>query len=250
MPADSGEAVRRYLRDLRRRGDSVPRGEPVGRVTSAYDSEKLVDGVYAVTCEGCRQRPWAAVSARAATRPAAWPARSPAEQWPIPAACAEPGCGCEELRYLALLPARVSFQRNAPTRRGARSSRTTSASTASAPSAALTTVRGRSDRQRPVVRSRPVRSASVRAEADRRSQSGAPITYDRRRCSPAPSVGGQRCLAGPPALYLPVPAPRWGRYGSRYVRPTRSSRSTRRSTTTAGLRFNRPNRRACSPARE
>ncbi|HSY39199.1 MAG TPA: hypothetical protein VLA79_06705, partial [Polyangia bacterium] len=31
-------------------------GEPVGRVTWAYDGEKFVDGVYAVTCAGCRGR--------------------------------------------------------------------------------------------------------------------------------------------------------------------------------------------------
>jgi hypothetical protein len=86
-------------------------GEPVGRVTWAYDGEKFLDGVYAVTCAGCRRQLFgsalcprchaSAGLARALARP---------NRWPVPAACAEPDCGCEEIRYLAFLPARVSYQ--------------------------------------------------------------------------------------------------------------------------------------------
>jgi len=86
-------------------------GEPVGRVTWAYDGEKFLDGVYAVTCAGCRQRLFDSDLcprchapgglARALGRP---------NQWAVPAACADPECGCEEIRYLAFLPARVSYQ--------------------------------------------------------------------------------------------------------------------------------------------
>ena len=39
------------------------------------------------------------------------PARSATpNQWPVPTACADPDCGGEELRYLAFLPAKVSYE--------------------------------------------------------------------------------------------------------------------------------------------
>ena len=62
--------------------------EPVGKMTWVYDGEKFVDGVYEVACAGVQGgRVRGRSSARAATRPAAWRARSPTPNgWPVPAA--------------------------------------------------------------------------------------------------------------------------------------------------------------------
>ncbi len=86
-------------------------GEPVGRVTWAYDGEKFVDGVYAVTCAGCRQRLFGSELCPRCHAPGGLArALATPNRWPVPAACADPDCGCEELRYLAFLPARVSYE--------------------------------------------------------------------------------------------------------------------------------------------
>jgi hypothetical protein len=86
-------------------------GEPVGRVTWVYDGEKFVDGVYAVTCAGCRKRLFDSELCPRCHAPGGLArALATPNQWPVPAACAAPDCGCEELRYLAFLPARVSYE--------------------------------------------------------------------------------------------------------------------------------------------
>jgi hypothetical protein len=83
--------------------------EPVGRVTWVYNGEKFVDGVFEVSCADCKQVVFAANAcprchaqgglARALDRP---------NGWPVPARC--PACAREELRYIAFLPAKVTYE--------------------------------------------------------------------------------------------------------------------------------------------
>jgi len=82
-------------------------GEPVGAITWVYDGEKFVDGVFEVTCAGCKQVLFADEACprcHAAGRLSEILATP--NRWPVPAAC--PGCAGEEVRYLALIPARVT----------------------------------------------------------------------------------------------------------------------------------------------
>jgi hypothetical protein len=84
-------------------------GEPVGAMTWVYDGERFVDGVFEVSCAGCKQTVWRdddcprchAVGALAG-------ALAANNSWPVPAAC--PRCDREEVRYLAMVPARVVYE--------------------------------------------------------------------------------------------------------------------------------------------
>ncbi len=88
-------------------------GEPVGRPTWAYDGEKFVDGVYAVTCIACGQELFASsLCPRCHAPDGLARALTTANQRPVPAGCSDPSCGGEEIRYLAFLPARVDYQGN------------------------------------------------------------------------------------------------------------------------------------------
>jgi hypothetical protein len=84
-------------------------GEPVGRISWAYDGEKFVDGVYEIACAACQHTLFAADVCPRCHAPGGLERalRSP-NRWPVPSAC--PSCGDEEVRYLALLPARVSYE--------------------------------------------------------------------------------------------------------------------------------------------
>ena len=86
-------------------------GEPVGRVTWAYDGEKFVDGVYAVECARCAASLFAAdVCPRCHAPGGLSRALETPNAWPVPAACAVADCGGEEIRYLAFVPARVTYE--------------------------------------------------------------------------------------------------------------------------------------------
>jgi hypothetical protein len=85
-------------------------GEPVGRVTWAYDGEKFVDGVYAVTCATCAASLFSAdVCPRCHAPGGLARALDTANGWPVPSACADADCGGEEIRYLAFVPASVTY---------------------------------------------------------------------------------------------------------------------------------------------
>jgi hypothetical protein len=81
-------------------------GEPVGTITWVYDGEKFVDGVFEVTCAGCKHVLFAddrcprchAAGALAGVLRAT-------NRWEVPASCA--GCGGEEVGYVVMVPARV-----------------------------------------------------------------------------------------------------------------------------------------------
>jgi hypothetical protein len=87
----------------------VVAGEPIGRITWAYDGEKFVDGVYDVTCAVCHENVFAAdVCPRCHAPEGLTRALDTANSWPVPTRC--PGCEGEEIQYLAFVPARVAYE--------------------------------------------------------------------------------------------------------------------------------------------
>ena len=82
-------------------------GEPVGALTWTYDGEKFVDGVFEAACADCKRVLLADDRCPRCHAPGALPAALNAtNRWAVPAAC--PGCDGEEVRYIALVPARVT----------------------------------------------------------------------------------------------------------------------------------------------
>jgi len=83
--------------------------EPVGRISWVYDGEKFVDGVYQVSCADCARVVFAAdVCPRCHAPGGLERALRSANRWPVPSAC--PRCDEEEVRYIALLPAKVVYE--------------------------------------------------------------------------------------------------------------------------------------------
>lgn len=84
-------------------------GEPVGSITWVYDGEKFVDGVFEVACADCKQTLFAEDCCPRCNAAGALPVILAAQnRWPVPVAC--PGCGMEEVRYVAMIPVRVAYQ--------------------------------------------------------------------------------------------------------------------------------------------
>jgi hypothetical protein len=84
-------------------------GEPVGKLAWVYDGEKFVDGVYEVACAQCKHAVFAAdVCPRCHAAGGLARALATTNRWPVPAAC--PSCDGEQLRYVALIPARVVYE--------------------------------------------------------------------------------------------------------------------------------------------
>jgi hypothetical protein len=84
-------------------------GEPVGPVKWSYDGEKFVDGVYDARCAACERVLFeAAVCPRCHADGALGAALETENRWPVPEAC--PRCGLEEIRYIAFIPARTSWE--------------------------------------------------------------------------------------------------------------------------------------------
>jgi RNA polymerase subunit RPABC4/transcription elongation factor Spt4 len=82
-------------------------GEPVGSITWVYDGEKFVDGVFEVTCAACKRVLFTDEACPRCHAPGRLPEiLATPNRWPVPAAC--PSCAGEEVRYLALIPARVN----------------------------------------------------------------------------------------------------------------------------------------------
>jgi hypothetical protein len=87
----------------------VVAGEPVGAITWVYDGEKFVDGVFEVACADCQQVVFTSdVCPRCNAAGALPEVLATGNTFPVPTTC--PRCGEEELRYTALIPARVIFQ--------------------------------------------------------------------------------------------------------------------------------------------
>jgi hypothetical protein len=84
-------------------------GEPVGKLTWVYDGEKFVDGIYEVVCAQCKASLFAAdVCPRCHAPEGLTRALATPNRWPVPPAC--PSCDDEQLRYVALVPARVVYE--------------------------------------------------------------------------------------------------------------------------------------------
>ena len=82
-------------------------GEPVGAITWVYDGEKFVDGVFEVTCGGCTKVLFADERCPRCHNTGALPAiLAEPNRWPVPSSC--PGCGDEEVKYLAMVPGLVT----------------------------------------------------------------------------------------------------------------------------------------------
>jgi hypothetical protein len=83
--------------------------EPVGRIVWVYDGETFVDGVYQVTCAGCQRVVFAAEVCPRCHAPGGLDrALHTPNRWPVPAACRI--CDEEEVRYVAFLPAKVTYE--------------------------------------------------------------------------------------------------------------------------------------------
>jgi hypothetical protein len=83
--------------------------EPIGRVKWVYDGEKFLDGVYEVKCTACKDVVFTAeICPRCHAPEGLSRALESPNGWPVPARCT--GCGGEELRYIAFLPATVSYE--------------------------------------------------------------------------------------------------------------------------------------------
>lgn len=84
-------------------------GEPVNKVVWAYDGEKFVDGVFEVRCADCNRQQFVAdVCPRCHAPGGLEKALGSTNAWPVPTQC--PECENEELRYVAMLPARVVYE--------------------------------------------------------------------------------------------------------------------------------------------
>jgi hypothetical protein len=84
-------------------------GEPVGKVKWSYDGEKFLDGVFEVTCPSCKRTVFAdTLCPRCHTDGGLAKALATENRYPVPATC--PGCGGDEVRYIAMIPARTSYE--------------------------------------------------------------------------------------------------------------------------------------------
>lgn len=83
-------------------------GEPVGPVVWVYDGEKFVDGVFHVACSDCSRVVFSDESCPRCNAMAglAEALRTP-NVWPVPNGCQT--CEDEEVRYVAMVPAEVSY---------------------------------------------------------------------------------------------------------------------------------------------
>jgi hypothetical protein len=84
-------------------------GEPVGGITWIYDGEKFVDGVFEIACADCKHLLFAADCCPRCHAPGALPRILAAPNaFAVPTACTS--CEGEEVRYLAMIPARVVYE--------------------------------------------------------------------------------------------------------------------------------------------
>ena len=84
-------------------------GEPVGALGWGYDGEKFVDGVFEVSCAECKKVVFeASVCPRCNAEGGLSKALSQTNRYPVPINC--PSCGGDEVKYTAMLPARVVYE--------------------------------------------------------------------------------------------------------------------------------------------
>jgi hypothetical protein len=85
-------------------------GEPVGKLTWCYDGEKFVDGVYEIRCADCEHLIFSDASCpRCHSADGLLGALKSGNTFALPQSCAR--CDGEEVRYIAMLPAVVIYER-------------------------------------------------------------------------------------------------------------------------------------------
>ena len=84
-------------------------GEPVGKLKWVYNGEKFLDGVYEIACTGCKKVIFTSPDCpRCHAAGALEKALTTENSYPVPTAC--PGCESEEVRYIAFMPARATYE--------------------------------------------------------------------------------------------------------------------------------------------
>lgn len=84
-------------------------GEPVGKLKWVYDGEKFLDGIYEIACAGCGQVVFTSPDCpRCHAAGALAEALATENRYPVPDAC--PDCGDSEVRYIAFLPAKTTYE--------------------------------------------------------------------------------------------------------------------------------------------
>jgi hypothetical protein len=84
-------------------------GEPVGRLKWVYDGEAFVDGVFHVACARCKAEVFASTDCPRCHAAAGLARALESENaFPVPVAC--PSCGGEEVRLVAIVPARTTVE--------------------------------------------------------------------------------------------------------------------------------------------
>jgi len=84
-------------------------GEPVGPIKWAYDGEKFCDGVFEIRCGQCDRVLFdEPMCPRCHTPNGLAVALASANTYPVLSSC--PGCEGDEVRYIAMIPARVEYE--------------------------------------------------------------------------------------------------------------------------------------------
>ena len=83
-------------------------GDVVGNLVFVHDGEKFIDGVYAVACASCQTTLFeSGVCPRCNAAGGLAKALATPNAFPVPTQCSS--CGGEEVRFIALAPAKASF---------------------------------------------------------------------------------------------------------------------------------------------
>jgi hypothetical protein len=84
-------------------------GERVSSLVWVYDGEKFVDGIFEIVCASCQhvvfQARWCP---RCHAEDGLARALAATNRFPVPRAC--PSCHAEEVRYIAMMPAAVTYE--------------------------------------------------------------------------------------------------------------------------------------------
>lgn len=84
-------------------------GEPVGKLKWIYNGEKFLDGVFEIACAACKKVVFSSPDCpRCHAEGGLQKALTSEDRYPVPLAC--PRCESPEVRYIAFLPARATYE--------------------------------------------------------------------------------------------------------------------------------------------
>jgi hypothetical protein len=84
-------------------------GEPVGKLKWVYNGEKFLDGIFEIACARCKKVVFTSPDCpRCHARGGLATALATENSYPVPTAC--PGCESEEVRYIAFMPAKATYE--------------------------------------------------------------------------------------------------------------------------------------------